>query len=153
MLDLRSCLRLRVLNLRFCLRLRVLDLRSCLRLLVLNLWPYLLVWRRAWLILMIWSSHRRSFLPSLLSGSRRFLSRLLFEVLAHYLILWLVTVTLSAQLVLLLHLMGISFTGIFFLIDRQRGSCRGGIASPPVPSAVTLFPFMAPVLTPARWRT
>jgi len=110
------------------------------------------VWRRAGRILVIWSSHRRCFLPSLLSGRRRFLSRLLFEVLANYLILWLVTVTLSTQFVLLLHLLGISFTGIFSLIDRQRGSRRYGIASPPVPAASIAFPVMAPVLTPARRR-
>lgn len=128
------------------LRLRMLDL--WLR--VLNLRPYLLVWRRAGLILVIWSSHRRCFLPSLLSGSRRFLSRLLFEVLAHYLVLGLVTVTLSAQLVLLLHLVRISFSGIFSLVDRQRGPRRDRAASPPVPSAVALFPVMAPMLTPAR---
>ena len=70
--------RLRVLNLRSCLRLRMLSLRFCLWLRVLNLRPYLLAWRRAGLILMIRSSHSRGFLEFSLSGSRGFLSRLLY---------------------------------------------------------------------------
>src|SRR6185369_3505084 len=99
--------------------------------------------------LLPWTSRLRFFLPSTLGGSRRFLSCLLLEMLADYLVTRLITVTLAAQRMLLLYLTGIPVSRILPLVDRQRGARRSSVAIPPAPSAVTLFPAITPVLAPA----
>src|SRR5438094_7407633 len=93
---------------------------------------------------------RRRSLRSPLRRCGRSLHCLLLIVLPHYGVPRLVTVVLAVKRLLLLH-SRIPAPGILSLIERQRGRRWSGSAVPPVPSASTLRPFTAPVLTPA-WR-
>ena len=56
---------------------------------------------------MPWTAHRRPFLSSRLSRCGRFLCSLLLKVLADYLVMRLVTILLTTDRLLLLHLPGI----------------------------------------------
>lgn len=68
--------------------------------------------------------HRSRFLPSTLGGCRRFLHRLLLDMLADYLVSRLVAVTPAAQLMLLLYLAGIVVPCILALVGGARRTCR-----------------------------
>ena len=68
-------------------------------------------------------------------------------MLADYLVTRLVTVLLAAQRMLLFNTR-ISVTRILPLVGWQRGGCRSGIPVPAIPTASTVFPVPAPVLTP-----
>ena len=73
------------------------------------------------------------------------------KVLPHDRVARLVTVVLPLKNVLLLG-RRISIPCILALVCGQRGWRRYRATVPVVPSAMTLLPFMAPVITPARRR-
>jgi len=96
------------------------------------------------------TSHLRRFHLSPLGTGRRCLyGRLLMRLVDHG-VTRLVAVVCVPKHLLLLRL-GIPTTRILPLIDRQRCACGRGATVPPIPSASTLFPCIAPVLAPP-WR-
>ena len=79
------------------------------------------------------------------------LDRLLLKMLLRHGLTRLVAVFLGSDRMLLFCRARIAVPGILPLVGRQRCGAWGGTAVPLIPSASTLFPVAAPVITPA-WR-
>lgn len=120
------------------LLLRALDIRSAPLLLALDIRSVLLLHCRT-LDFLLPGRSGRLFLSAPLGWCGCPLFQLALIMLANYPVTRLVTVTLAAQLMLLLH-SGIPVSRIAPLIDGQRGAGRSRAALPPVPSSASLLP-------------